>query len=683
MRESLVERLDGHAALFVEGLAAADGDVEDARLILIETLRKLAQCDLNSRIDALERVRTIASAEGRVGIEGTLVALRPVSRALGGRWQRPGARVGQPWHWPGDYFPAVPLVRPSPRWLAPRTADPQQVATLSRDLLLPDVVCTLLAARGYGEPEGARRFLRPRLEQLHDPFALRDMDRAVERIVRAIDAGETIVVHGDYDVDGMCSTTIVTRILRTLGARRVEPFVPHRTRDGYDLGPAGASFARTVGATLLISCDCGTSAVQTVSDLAQAGIDTIIIDHHLPGGPLPAAVAVVNPRQADCGYPDKELAAAGLTFKLAVALCRTLRGVEAESAAFHLLDLAALATVADVAPLRGENRVIVRYGLKLLAESPHAGIRALVRSSGLEGKPLTAGRIGFILAPRLNAVGRIGDARRGLELLLADHDADAFGIARELEELNKQRQDLDRAVLVAATRVVEEGPPDARVGWVIAGEGWHAGVIGIVASRIVELTGRPAVLLSLDGDEAKGSGRSIPAFDLHGGLTQCRDLFDKFGGHRAAAGLTMRRSKVEQFAERFDAVARQALRPDDLVPEVRCDADVSIDAADESLEAMLKHFEPFGIGNPAPMLVSRGVTMAAPPSKAGADGLKLRLATATGDVEAIGWGMAALGREIGAGDQVDIAYRLERDEYRGVSRLSLRLADIRKSTGHG
>jgi single-stranded-DNA-specific exonuclease len=545
------------------------------------------------------------------------------------------------------------------------------VGVLARELLLPEDICALLANRGYREPEAAKRFLRPRLEQLHDPFALRDMDRAVERIERAIANGETIVVHGDYDVDGMSSTTIVTRTLRELGAARVEPFVPHRTRDGYDLGPAGAAFALRVQATLLISCDCGTSAVETVSALRAAGVDTIIIDHHLPGGPLPEAVAVVNPRRPDCSYPDKELAAAGLCFKLATALNK------GSTAPMRLLDLAALATVADVAPLRGENRILVRYGLRLLAESAHPGIRALIRSSGLEGKPLTAGRIGFILAPRLNAVGRIGHAQRGLELLLTDDDNTAFVIARELEELNKQRQDMDRDVLLSATRIVEEGPPDSRVGWVIAGEQWHPGVIGIVASRIVELTGRPAVLLSLDGDEAKGSGRSIPAFDLHGGLSACRDLFDRFGGHRAAAGLTMRRARVEQFAERFDAVAREALTPDDLVPELRCDADISIDRVDDSLEGMLKHFEPFGIGNPAPMLVSRGVRMAAPPAKAGTEGLKLRLATSTGEIEAIGWGMAAMARQFDAGDAVDIAYRLERDEYRGVSRLSLRIADLK------
>jgi single-stranded-DNA-specific exonuclease len=568
-------------------------------------------------------------------------------------------------------------MRPAPRWLSPRVPAADEVATLARELLLPDTICSLLVARGHRAPEAAKRFLRPRLDQLLDPFGLRDMDRAVARIERAITNGETIVVHGDYDVDGMCSTTIVTRMLRELGARRVEPFVPHRTRDGYDLGPAGVAFAASVGATLLISCDCGTSAVDAVAALKGAGVDTIIIDHHLPGGPLPAAVAVVNPRRPDCGYPDKELAAAGLCFKLAMALQPDT------PAAMRLLDLAALATVADVAPLRGENRILVRYGLRLLSDSGHAGIRALIRSSGLEGKPLTAGRVGFILAPRLNAVGRIGHASRGLELLLTDDDDAAFAIARELEELNKQRQDMDREVLLSATRVVEAGPPDARVGWVIAGEQWHPGVIGIVASRIVELTGRPAVLLSLDGDEAKGSGRSIPAFDLHGGLTACRDLFDRFGGHRAAAGLTMRRARVEAFAERFDAVARAALSADDLVPELRCDADLPIDAVDDSLEGMLKHFEPFGIGNPAPMLVSRRVLMAAPPAKAGPEGLKLRLATSTGEIEAIGWGMAPLARGLDAGDSIDVAYRLERDEYRGVSKLSLRLADLKRSEATG
>jgi single-stranded-DNA-specific exonuclease len=573
----------------------------------------------------------------------------------------------------------VPLLRPAPRWLPPRPADPAAVAALADTLLLPPTVCTLLAARGHVAPEGAKRFLRPRLEQLDDPFSLRDMDRAVERLGAAITRGETILVHGDYDVDGMCSTAILTRVLRALGAARVEPFVPHRTRDGYDLGPAGAAQARAVGASLVVSCDCGTSALATVAALAAGGIDTIIVDHHLPGGPLPPALAVVNPRRPDCPSVDKDLAAAGLVFKLALALARTRQGTAGEAIAYRLLDLAALATVADVAPLRGENRVLVRYGLKLLADSPTPGVRALLRSSGLEGKALTAGRVGFILAPRLNAIGRIDDARRGLELLITDDEDRAFDLAREAEELNRRRQDLDRDVLAQATRIVEAGPPESRTGWVVAGEGWHPGVIGIVASRVVELTGRPAVLLTLDGDDAKGSGRSIPAFDLHAGLSRCRDLFDRFGGHRAAAGLTMRRAQVDAFAARFDAVAREALSPDDLVPELRVDVELPIDAADEGLEGVLRHFEPFGVGNPAPMLVSRGVRVAAPPGRAGADGLKLRLETGTGEVEAIGWGMSALGRGLAPGDAVDVAYRLERDEYRGVSRLSLRLVDLRRA----
>jgi single-stranded-DNA-specific exonuclease len=571
-------------------------------------------------------------------------------------------------------------LRPDARWV-PLPPPPQEaVAALMHALQLPEAVCHLLASRGYRDAEGAKRFLRPRLEHLEAPQALHDAPRAVARIAEAVRAQETIFVHGDYDVDGMSSTALLTRVLRGLGARHVVPFVPNRLTDGYDLGHAGVAAARAAGASLVVTCDCGTSALQAVADLTAAGVDVIVTDHHLPGARLPAAYAVCNPRHPSCASLDKDLAAVGVAYKLALALCETF-GV-GSALAHRQLDLVALATIADVAPLRGENRVLVRYGLKLLAETTHPGLRALIRSSGLEGKPLTAGRVGFVLAPRLNAAGRIADAKLGLSLLLCEREDEANAIARELEELNRARQELDRAVLDAAMRQLDAPGMRDRYALVLHQEGWHAGVIGIVASRIVEQTARPAVLVAVEAGVGKGSGRSISAFDLHGALGSCADLFVRYGGHRAAAGLTMDATRLPAFVERFDTVARERLSLADLTPELRVDLDVSMDMVGEDLEKLIRHFEPFGIGNPAPLFRTTGARLSAPPRRVGTDGLKLLFDQAGGQVEGIGWGLAPRASVFAVNQPVDLAFKLERDEYRGVSRLQLRVADAR-AAGEG
>jgi single-stranded-DNA-specific exonuclease len=557
--------------------------------------------------------------------------------------------------------------------------DPDVVARLEAELRLPPAVARLVAARGHGLPDDARRFLRPRLEQLHEPTRLAGVELAAERLARACRDGETVLVHGDYDVDGMCSTALLTRVLRGLGAR-VVPFIPHRVSDGYDLTDAGVRAAIEHRATVVVTCDCGTSALAPVARLCEAGVDVIISDHHLPGRShgLPSCLAVLNPNLPDSTYPDADrgLAAVGVAYKLALAVTKSLGG--SENAVLRLLDLVALATIADIAPLKGENRVLARYGLKMLGESTLPGLRALVRAAGLDDKPLTAGRVGFILAPRLNAVGRLGHALRGVELLTTDDEREANEIARELEELNRKRQDIDRATLADARRQMDRLDLDATYGIVLHAEGWHPGVIGIVASRVVEETARPAVLVAVDGGIGKGSGRSIPAFDLHAALAECdaAGLFQRFGGHKAAAGVTLDAAKLPAFAERFNEVARARLTPDDLVPELRVDLELPIAEANADLESLLRHFEPFGVGNAAPVLASRGVRMTARPRLVGDDGLKLRLDGGPGPCEAIGWSLASCAPLLEGVERVDIAYRLERDEYRGESRLQARLLDV-------
>ncbi len=559
--------------------------------------------------------------------------------------------------------------------MLPSAPDAVAVAALANELHLPSVICELLLRRGFSTVESAKRYLRPRLEQLHDPALMLGMDVAVERLVRAIRGGERIVVHGDYDVDGMASTTVLLRTIASLGGNAI-PFIPRRIEDGYDLTMAGINAAIAADAKVLVTCDCGTNALAPVEAACKAGIDVIITDHHLPSGPLPQCFAVLNPKQDGCEYPDKDLAAVGIAFKLSLALTRAMGGSEDD--VYRLLDLVALATIADVAPLRGENRVLARAGLKVMKDTTNHGLRALIRSSGLEGKPLNAGRIGFILAPRLNAVGRLGHALRGVELLMTESEHEANAIARELEELNRHRQDVDRKTLARAREMIEGLDLDATHGIVLAEEGWHPGVIGIVASRLLEEHGRPVLLIALDGEEGKGSGRSISAFDLHGALTECRDLLVRFGGHRAAAGVTIARANVPELARRFNEIALAQLTVNDLAAELRVDLELPISAATLELESLLRHFEPFGPSNPTPVLVSRGVRLAAPARVMGDGHLKLRLRTDAGELEAIGWGMAHLASELDVAIPFDIAYRLERDDWNGVPRLQAKLAAVRR-----
>ncbi len=564
--------------------------------------------------------------------------------------------------------------RPTTRWTNAPSPDEGMARALSDTLKLPLPLCRLLAARGCGDVEQAKRFLRPQLEQLHDPALMQDLPRAVERLARAVRTGETILVHGDYDVDGMCSTAVMTRSIRALGGT-VVPFIPDRQKDGYDLGAAGVAAARAAGASVLLTCDCGTTAHAPAAELLSVGIDLIISDHHLPGGPLPPAYAVLNPRRADCAYPDKDLAAVGVAFKLALALTREMGGNE--NVVYNQLDLVAMATVADVAPLRGENRIFVRRGLALLRESKSAGIRALVRSAGLEGKEITAGRVGFILAPRLNALGRLDRAIRGVELLLADTDDAANAIARHCEEMNRERQEMDRRMLEDVMRRVDALDLDATWGIVLSDASWHAGVIGIVASRVVEQTARPVFLIAVKDGVGKGSGRSIAAFDLHAALGECTDLLVKHGGHRAAAGLTVAPEQIAAFAERFNAVARARLTPDDLVRDLRVDLELPLGDATDDLEKLLRHLEPFGVGNPGPVFAIRGVRVASSPTKIGADGLKFTVDGADGPLEAVGWGLAPRVAEVRPGVTLDLACKLERNEFRGRSSLQLAVADFR------
>jgi single-stranded-DNA-specific exonuclease len=482
-------------------------------------------------------------------------------------------------------------------------------------------------------------------------------------------------VHGDYDVDGQCGTALLTRVLREAGAT-VVPFLPNRMRDGYDLGPAGLAAARAAGAGLIVTCDCGTTARETVADARAAGLRVVITDHHVPGE-LPAADAIVNPRRGDPDAPWADLCGTGVAFKLAQALVPAL-GLP-EHLPLHVLDLVAMATVADVVPLTGENRVLARFGLRQLQETSWAGLRALIEVAGLTGKPIRAGHVGFVLGPRLNAAGRIGEAMDGLALLLADDPADALSRARRLETQNTQRQDLDQRILQEAVDVVERDVRlDEEYGLVLASETWHPGVIGIVASRVVERYARPAILIALEGDTGKGSGRSIPGFDLHAAIAECAPHLLRFGGHRMAAGVTVARDALDAFRAAFNAAARARLAPEDLVPRRRIDAVVRLDELSFDLERLLRHLEPCGAGNPTPVFGVTGVAVreARP---VGANHLRLLLQDEAGRIPAIGFDWADRVDPAWWRAPVDVAFQLQQNEYRGDVSLQARIVEVRPS----
>jgi single-stranded-DNA-specific exonuclease len=564
------------------------------------------------------------------------------------------------------------------RWVFPTPPDEARVDRLSRELRLPSALCRLLVQRGFGEPDSVRDFLRPHAGHIHPPQGMAGMDDAVERIVHAVRGGETILVHGDYDVDGICSTALFVRALGMMGGKAL-PFVPHRLQDGYDLSDAGIREAQRIAATLILTGDCGIVAHEAVERACALGIDVIVTDHHTPGPTLPACVAVVNPNRADCGYPDKSLAGVGVAYKVCCAVADALGFPQTRLRAF--LDLVAVATIADLAPLTGENRALVRWGLKVLPQTPNPGLRALLRTTGLLDKgDVTASQVGYVLAPRINAVGRMGEALRGVRLLLTDDEREAHEIALQLETENRWRQSVDGETLKQAMAALEHCfDPERDWGVVLAHDGWHPGVIGIVASRVVERIHRPTVLIALSGQEdGKGSARSIPGFHLYEAIRACAGHLTRFGGHRMAAGCGIRPERVDAFREDFNAHAHRVLDPDRLVPEVRIDLEVELHHADENLARMLRHAGPFGMGNATPVFATRRVGVVGYPKVVGQNHLKLTLGAQGRTMDAIGFGMGERSKEPWvAGGPLDVAFRLEEHHYNGRASLQAKLVDVR------
>tara|TARA_B100000929_G_scaffold290372_1_gene283732 strand:+ start:246 stop:1778 length:1533 start_codon:yes stop_codon:yes gene_type:complete len=504
---------------------------------------------------------------------------------------------------------------------------------------------------------------------------LADAEIAAERIVRSIDSHQTILVHGDYDVDGISAAALMTRWLASLGGK-VVPFVPHRLRDGYDFGAAGLQAARNVGAELVITADCGTAAHRTVESARATGIDVIITDHHTVSDSLPNATAVVNPLRPDCAYPNKGLCGTALAYKIC-ELVATAAGRDPEMLLTYL-DLVALATVADMVPLCGENRSLVHLGLRRFADTTIPGIQALLDVTDVSGQDITEREIGFVLAPRINSAGRIGETTDALKLLLTDDSTEALLLARKLDQTNQERRTEDQRTLEEALELLEHDHDLSRdMGVVLASDGWHPGVIGIVASRIVEKIQRPVLIIALDGDRGRGSGRSIPGFNLFEALKKCSEYLIRFGGHEQAAGMDVAREALPALREAFSITASQQFSMDELRPELFVDLEIGLESIDLQLIHWLKYLGPHGIGNASPVFIIREVAFKQT-KIVGTNHIKTTLIGNGGALEAIGFGLADRhSPETLSHGLYDIAVELERNEFRGNVSAQARILEIR------
>jgi single-stranded-DNA-specific exonuclease len=533
--------------------------------------------------------------------------------------------------------------------------------------------------RGLADPDEARRFLNPSLEHLHDPFKLTDMRLAVERLERAVAQHERIAIHGDYDVDGITSTVILRRALELLGGDVVH-FIPERLRDGYGLQPAAIDRLHAEGVALIVSVDCGIRSTDAALRARALGVDLIVTDHHEPEGSLPPALAVINPKRHDCTYPDKNLAGVGVALKLVQALCeRAGKGRYLPS----FVKIAAIGTLADVVPLVGENRVIARLGLASLSRGPHTiGLRSLLDASGLSGKTIDSYQVAFILAPRVNAAGRMSTPDIATRLLLAKDEAmgeEARGLAQQLNDENLRRQQEEAGLVAEARKAIENDPAvGAHNVLVVGGDGWHRGVIGIAASKLVDAYHKPAIVLSVDGDVAYGSCRSIPDFNMLGALEHCSDLFVKFGGHHQAAGLTMDASRVPEFRARVNAYADEVLEPDQLRPRLRIDGPLSLGSINHDLMRDLDSMGPFGMSNPRPVFHASGVEIVDGPRTLKERHLKMTFSQEGRRFRAIAW-RAAESAELLTRNRagVNLAFSLEKNEFKGETYLELNVADFK------
>lgn len=552
----------------------------------------------------------------------------------------------------------------------------EKVSALQRELKVHPALCRMLVQRGIETYDQAKSFFRPSLDELHDPFLMKDMDRAVSRITTAIRNNERILIYGDYDVDGTTAVATVYAFFRQIYPN-IEYYVPHRYTEGYGISTQGIDYAAMHQCALVIALDCGIKANDKIDYANQKGIDFIICDHHLPGHELPKAIAVLDPKRNDCHYPFKELSGCGIGFKLLQAFARE-NGLPVEQY-LQFLDLVCISIGADIVPVTGENRILAWHGLKKLNTNPIHGIRKLIEVSGTQ-KQLSITDVVFILGPRINAAGRMDDARHAVKLLIAeDADFDAADNAFQLNSLNNERKDLDRSITAHALELIGSNEELInRKSTVVFHPEWHKGVIGIVASRLTETYYRPTIVLTESDGKVTGSARSVKNFDLYEAIYECRDLLLQFGGHKFAAGLTLRPENVEPLRQRFEEVVQERISDEQLIPEIEIDAEIALEDVTPKFYNIIQQMAPFGPGNMNPIFFTRHIKDSGWSKVLKEEHLKFSIRKQDGElIDGIGFGMADKVDVVKSG-WFDMAYHIDENEWQGNVRLQLLVKDVRK-----
>lgn len=578
------------------------------------------------------------------------------------------------------------------RWVIKHQGEPEKVANLAAVLNIPPVLANLLVQRGIETYNEATRFFNPKLSDLHDPFLMKDMDKAVERIDKAVRNNEKIMVYGDYDVDGCTAVALVYTFLRSQGHENLTFYIPDRYTEGYGVSVASIDYAQQKGISLVIALDCGIKAVEKVDYANGKGIDFIICDHHLPGDRIPQAVAVLDPKREDCSYPFDELSGCGVGFKLiqGYAQKRGIPFTEVEK----LLDLVVVSTAADIVPLTGENRILAYYGLRRLNENPRKGLHSIIRICGLDKHQITIDDIVFKIGPRINAAGRMAVDRddpdaapsgghKAVEMLIERDEGTAEAFGGIIDGFNQDRKSIDRNVTQEAHDIIESNPEmKSHKSTVIYNPKWMKGIVGIVASRLIETYYKPTVVLTMSNNLATGSARSVPGFDLYQAVESCSDLLENFGGHMYAAGLTMKPEKIEEFTRRFHAYVEEHIDSALLVPQVDIDSELLFSDITPTFRAILSRFQPFGPGNTAPVFVTRGVSNRGDAKLVGSESEHIKMDLTQRQkpnttIAAIAFQQPTHYEWIRNGRPVDVCYTIVENHYRGVTTPQLRIKDIK------
>ena len=578
------------------------------------------------------------------------------------------------------------------RWVVKPQGNPEAVAAMAAATSISPVLANLLVQRGIDTLEKAKKFFNPQLSDLHDPFLMKDMDKAVERVERAVRNREKIMVYGDYDVDGTTAVALVYKFLRQIGHKDLLFYIPDRYTEGYGISTKGIDHAARKGATLIIALDCGIKAIEKVDYAKRKGVDFIICDHHLPAEEIPRAVAVLDPKRADCSYPFDELSGCGVGFKLVQAYCQK-NGIPFQQIE-PLLDLLAVSIASDIVPLVDENRILAHYGLLRLNASPSKGLLSIIKICGLDRHNITIDDIVFKIGPRINAAGRMrmdendenaapSGGYAAVNLLIEGNESLAEEFGSVIDGFNQDRKCIDRSVTQEAHDFIEaHAELKAAKSTVIYNPRWMKGIVGIVASRLIETYYRPTVVLTMSNGFVTGSARSVPGFDLYQAIESCSDLLENFGGHMYAAGLTMRPERVEEFTRRFNAYVEENIDPITLQPQVEIDSELFFSNITPAFRRDLNRFQPFGPGNPAPVFVTRGVVSHGETKLVGADCEHLRMdlmqrQKPNTTIQTIAFQQPTHYEWIRAGHPIDVCYQIVENHYRGSVSVQLRIKDIK------